>query len=85
MRTILQTERGRIDALLGFVIVAVALGFAIYEFWIKEHAIQPEITQSREKTVIDRVKDKVNDAMDKEMSRIPSDEPTQPPGQQDNK
>jgi hypothetical protein len=78
MRTILRTERGRIDALLGFVIVAVALGFAIYEFWVKEHAVQPEITQSREKTVIDRVRDKVNDAMEKEMSRIPSDEPTQP-------
>ena len=78
MRTILRTERGWIDALLGFVIVAVALGFAIYEFWVKEHAVQPEITQSREKTVIDRERDKVNDAMEKEMSRIPSDEPTQP-------
>ena len=81
MRTFLRTERGRIDALLGFVIVAVAVGFAVYEFWVKELVVQPEITQSREKTVIDRVKDKVNDAMDKEMSRIPSEEPTQPAAQ----
>ena len=74
----MRKEHGRIDVLLGFIIVVVAVGFAIYEFWVKEHAVQPEITQSREKTVIDRVRDKVNDAMEKEMSRIPPGEPTQP-------
>jgi hypothetical protein len=83
MRTLLRTERGRIDALLGFVIVAVALGFAIYEFWVKERPVQPAVTQSPAKTILDDVKSKVNDAMKKEMSRIPSDEPTQPPVQSD--
>jgi hypothetical protein len=85
MRTILRTERGRIDALLGFVIVAVALGFAIYQFWVKEHTVQQDSTHSQPKTVIDGVRDKVNDAMDKQMNRIPSDEPTPPSGQQDNR
>ena len=82
MRTLLRTERGRIDALLGFVIVALALGFAIYEFWVKEHAVQPGITQSGPKTLIDDMRNKVNDAVDKDLRRIPADEPTQPAGQQ---
>jgi len=81
MRTIIGKEHGRIDVLIGFVIVVVVLVFAIYEVLVKEHEIQPASTQSRPKTLIDGVRDKVNDAMDKEMSRIPADEPTQPPGQ----
>ena len=81
MRTIIGKEHGRIDVLIGFVIVVVVLVFAIYELVVKEHEIQPAATQSRPKTLIDGVRDKVNDAMDKEMSRIPADEPTQPPGQ----
>ena len=81
MRRILRTERGRIDALLGFVIVVVVLVFAIYQLFVKESEIQPAATQSRPKTLIDGVRDKVNNAMDKEMSRIPADEPTPPSGQ----
>ena len=65
----------------GSVIVVIAVGFAIYEFWVKENVTQPDSTHSQPKTVIDGVKDKVNDAMQKEMSRMPSDEPTQPAGQ----
>jgi F0F1-type ATP synthase membrane subunit a len=82
MRTFMRNERGRIDVLLGFVIVVVAVGFAIYECWIKENAtLQPDSTQSQPKTVIDGVRDKVNDAMEKQMSRIPVDEPTAPASQ----
>ena len=81
MRTIIGKEHGRIDVLIGFVIVVVVLVFAIYEVLVKEHETQPASTQSRPKTLIDGVKDKVNDAMDKEMSRIPpADEPPQPTG-----
>jgi hypothetical protein len=83
MRTVVRNQRGRIDVLLGFVIVVVAVGFAIYEFWVKENVIQPASTHSQPKTVIDGVRDKVNDALEKQMSRIPVDEPTQPPAQQD--
>jgi F0F1-type ATP synthase membrane subunit a len=78
MRTIIGKEHGRVDVLIGFVIVVVVLVFAIYEVLVKEHETQPASTQSRPKTLIDGVRDKVNDAMDKEMSRIPADEPTQP-------
>jgi hypothetical protein len=81
MRTFMRNERGRIDVLLGFVIVVVAVGFAIYEFWVKEHAVQTPSTQSQPKTVIDGVRDKVNDATEKQMSRIPVEEPTPPAGQ----
>ncbi len=75
----MRKERGRIDVLLGFVIVVVAVGFAIYEFWVKEHAIQPAITQSPARTLIDGTRDKVNDAIEKQISRIPADDSTQPP------
>jgi len=81
MRTFIRNQRGKIDVLLGFVIVVVAVGFAIYEFWVKEHVIRPDTTHSQPKTVIDGVRDKVNDAMEKQMSRIPPDEPVQRPGQ----
>ncbi|HEY3197963.1 MAG TPA: hypothetical protein VGJ57_08105 [Nitrospirales bacterium] len=83
MRIILRTERGRIDALVGFVIVVLVLVFVIYEFFVKEHQMQPGATQSRPKTLIDGVRDKVNDAVDRDMRRIPTDEPTQPPVQSD--
>ena len=78
MRTFIRNERGKIDVLLGFVIVVIAVGFAIYQFWIKEDVTQPDSAHSRPKNVIDGVRDKVNDAMEKQMSRIPVDEPTQP-------
>jgi hypothetical protein len=78
MRTFMRNQRGKIDVLLGFVIVVIAVGFAIYEFWVKEHAVPTPDSQSQPKTVIDGVRDKVNDAMEKQMSRIPVDEPTQP-------
>ncbi len=81
MRRFMRNERGRIDVLLGFVIVVVAVGFAIYEFWVKEHAVQPDITHSQPKTVIDGVRNKVNDAMEKQIGRIPVDEPTPPASQ----
>jgi hypothetical protein len=69
---------------LGFVIVVVTVGFAIYEFWVKENATPlPDTTQSQPKTVIDGVRDKVNDAMEKQMNRIPVEEPAQPAGQSD--
>jgi len=79
----MRKERGRIDVLVGFVIVVIAVGFAIYEFWVKEHAIQPGITQSPAKTLIDGMRDKVNDAIEKDISRIPADDSTQPPVQSD--
>ena len=81
MRTFMRNERGKIDALLGFVIVAVAIGFAIYQFWVKEDGPNSPSTQSQPKTLIDGARDKVNDAMDKQISRIPVDDPTQPHGQ----
>ena len=70
----MRKEHGRFDVLLGFVIVVVAVGFAIYEFWVKEHAIQPAITQSPAKTLIYGTRDKVNDAIEKNISRIPTDD-----------
>ena len=79
----MRKEHGRFDVLLGFIIVVVAVGFAIYEFWVKEHAIQPAITQSPAKTLIDGVRDKVNDAIEKDISRIPADDSTQPAAQTD--
>ena len=79
----MRKEHGRFDVLLGFIIVVVAVGFAIYEFWVKEHAIQPAITQSPAKTLIDGVRDKVNDAIEKDISRIPADDSTQPAVQTD--
>ena len=79
----MRKERGRIDVLVGFVIVVIAVGFAIYEFWVKEHAIQPGITQSPAKTLIDDMRDKVNDAIEKDISRIPADDSAQPPVQSD--
>ena len=81
MRTFMRSQRGKIDVLLGFVIVVVAVGFAIYEFWVKENVIQQDSVHSQPKTVIDGVRDKVNDAMEKQMSRIPVDEPAQSPAQ----
>ncbi len=81
MKTFMRNEQGKIDALVGFVIVVIAVGFAIYEFWVKDHAPRPQdpSTQSQPKTIIDGVRDKVNDATEKQMSRIPVDEPTPPP------
>jgi len=79
----MRKEHGRFDVLLGFIIVVVAVGFAIYEFWVKEHAIQPAITQSPAKTLIDGVRDKVNDAIEKDISLILSDDSTQPAVQSD--
>jgi len=79
----MRKEHGRFDVLLGFIIVVVAVGFAIYEFWVKEHAFQPAITQSPAKTLIDGVRDKVSDAIEKDISRIPADDSTQPPVQSD--
>jgi hypothetical protein len=83
MKIFMRNEHGKIDALLGFVIVAVAVGFAIYQFWVKEDGPSSPSTQSQPKTVIDGVRDKVNDAMDKQMSRIPADDSTPPPSQSD--
>ena len=74
MSTFMRNERGRIDVLLGFVIVVVAVCFAIYEFWVKEHAPPSSSTQSQPKTVIDGVRDKVSDAMEKSKSRVPLEE-----------
>jgi len=79
----MRKEHGRFDVLLGFIIVVVAIGFAIYEFWVKEDAIQPAVTQSPAKTLIDGVRDKVNDAIEKDISRIPADDSTQPGDQLD--
>jgi len=79
----MRKEHGRIDVLLGFIIVVVAVGFAIYEFWVNEHALQPSITQSPAKSLIDGARDKVNDAIEKDISRIPADDSTQPPVQSD--
>jgi hypothetical protein len=81
MRTFMRNEHGKIDALLGFVIVAVAIGFAIYQFWVKEDGPHSPSNQSQPQTLIDGARDKVNDAMDKQISRSPVDEPTQPHGQ----
>jgi hypothetical protein len=80
----MRNQRGKIDVLLGFMIVVLAVGFAIYEFFVKEHTLQAPGTQSQPKVLIDSVRDKVNDAMEKQMSRIPIDEPARPPIQQDN-
>jgi hypothetical protein len=74
MSRFIRNERGRIDVLLGFVIVVVAVGFAIYEFWVKEHAPTSSGTQSQPKTVIDGVRDKVSDAMEKSKNRVPLEE-----------
>ena len=70
----MRNQRGKIDVLLGFVIVVIAVGFAIYEFWVKEHAPASPSSQSQPKTVIDGVRDKVTDAMEKSKSRVPLDE-----------
>ena len=79
----MRKEHGRFDVLLGFVIVVIAVGFAIYEFWVKEHALQPGLTQSPAKSLIDGARDKVNDAIEKNISRIPTDDSSQPPVQTD--
>ena len=81
MRIFMRNERGKIDALLGLVIVVIAVGFAIYQFWIKEDITQPESAHSRPKNVIDGVRTKVNDAMEKEKSRLPAEE-SDPPSRQ---
>jgi len=70
----MRKEHGRFDVLLGFVIVVIAVGFAIYEFWVKEHALQPGLTQSPAKSLIDGARDKVNEAIEKNISRIPTDD-----------
>ena len=72
MKTMMRKEHGRFDVLLGFVIVVIAVGFAVYEFWVKEHALQPGLTQSPAKSLIDGARDKVNDAIEKNISRIPT-------------
>ena len=79
----MRKEHGRFDVLLGFVIVVIAVGFAIYEFWVREHALQPAITQSPAKSLIDGARDKVTDAIEKDISRIPTDDSSQPPVQSD--
>lgn len=75
----MRKERGRIDVLVGFVIVVIAIGFAIYEFWVREHTTHPGITQSPAKTLIDGMREKVNDAIEKDINRIPADDSAQPP------
>ena len=76
----MRGERGGISILLE-VLAVLALAFTVYQVWFKDRPVQPSVTQSPAKTILDDVKDKVNDSISKGMSRIPADESTQPPVQ----
>jgi hypothetical protein len=82
MRAIMREERGGISILVE-VLVVLALAFTVYELWLKDRPIQPAVTQSPAKTIIDDVKEKVNDSISKQMGRVPADESTQPSVQSD--
>jgi hypothetical protein len=65
-----MNERGAIGILVELLLV-LALGYAIYEFWIKER-IAPLPPPAQIQTPMDAVKEKVNDAFSKELSRVPA-------------